>query len=95
MDDSEAEDLRYFPSVVEVVDTRLEGGGGHTAYYILRCRTPAMHSWGVAKRFSQFCSNTIVYWVGMYLLARRISQSFDIGLFPRPFGRFRQLTFEK
>ena len=56
MDDSEAEDLRYFPSVVEVVDTRLEGGGGHTAYYILRCRTPEMHSWGVAKRFSQFCS---------------------------------------
>lgn len=56
MDDSEAEDLRYFPSVVEVVDTRLEGDGGHTAYYILRCRTPAMHSWGVAKRFSQFCS---------------------------------------
>ena len=51
-----AEDLDYFPSVVEVVDTRLEGGGGHTAYYVLRCCTPAMHSWGVAKRFSQFCA---------------------------------------
>jgi hypothetical protein len=55
MDDA-TEDLRYFPNVVEVVDTRLEGDGGHTAYYILRCTTPAEHCWGVAKRFSQFCA---------------------------------------
>ena len=53
MGDAES-DLSYCANQVEDAGVQLKGDGGHTAYYVLRCSTPAGQRWGVAKRFSQF-----------------------------------------